>query len=179
MFKVSHNILQCTAVRCRCVICMCVWNREELAIDFQSLLNDCPSNMAKRWIVLQVIALLGFSSVIWGALYFVFCHNCSHLQLQPRNISECLSFLLQFIYLTRWFSMWLQDCWACSVIFRLYPQAKYYTDLCKALILKLDRRFKIPGHLWVQWLWDGDEHPNCYHSSDSSLYLFPKTARLL
>jgi len=57
---------------------MCVCACVELATEFQSVLDKCPSNMAKRWLVLQVYSLCMFCvALLYGDLSRLFtCGSC-------------------------------------------------------------------------------------------------------
>ena len=90
-----------------CVYVCLDWT--ELAAEFHTILNDCPSSMAKRWLVLRVCISYVF---VHRDLYTVHCHTayllCAEVYwlVQLRTCKVVISFGMSFLL-----SLALFPCW--------------------------------------------------------------------
>lgn len=89
-----------------CVRVLGVWT--ELAAEFRTILNDCPSSMAKRWLVLRVCISYVF---VHRDLYTVHCHTayllCAEVcWLGLRTCKVVISFGMSFLLSLALFACW-------------------------------------------------------------------------
>ena len=59
-------------------MCACVCGIIELAAEFQALLDNCSSSMAKRWLVIQVHCFIFACFTDLGCILFIFI---AHVQV--------------------------------------------------------------------------------------------------